>query len=214
MGPSKPVMSDPCDTNPAQRRPAAFSTISLTKGIAMHTHLFKDHLLAFGVAVTLGFAGAAGAQTPQPNPAPVIAQMQADHVELGVDNMDVMIDWYVRVLGFSVEKAWTVDELPGVRLAYLIHPSGWRVEFAAGVSGPRTPKAKDFAEAFQMRGLQHLAFRVTNVDAAVKAAVEQGASVLYPATDFPVGAERRVAFIQDPEGNLIEFAGPLAAAKR
>lgn len=35
-------------------------------------------------------------------------------------------------------------------------------------------------------------------------------ATFFPATDFPQGAERRVAFVKDPEGNVIEFAGPLA----
>lgn len=173
----------------------------------------RRHLLTAAAVLSPMFLFAPTAVRAAEPVAAVIAQMQADHVEIGVDDMDRMVDWYVRVLGFQVEKSWTVDELPGVRLTYLRHPSGWRMEFASGVTGPRTPRAADFGSAFQMRGMQHLCFRVADVDAAMAAVASRGVKAFFPATDFPVGAERRVAFIQDPEGNVIEFAGPLAGKR-
>jgi catechol 2,3-dioxygenase-like lactoylglutathione lyase family enzyme len=180
--------------------------------IATRAALTTTALSALAAAL-LTFSPPAAAQELRQIPA-VIAQMQADHVEVGVDDMDVMSRWYTRVLGFKVEKSWTVDELPGVRLAYLVHPSGWRMEFASGIKGPRTPKADDFGSAFQMRGFQHLCFRVSDVDAVMAEMTRQGVTAFFPATDFPVGAERRVSFIQDPEGNVIEFAGPLVGRSR
>ena len=167
--------------------------------------------LALGLSIASGSASAAsGSDTPSAAAtSEVIRSMQVDHVEIGVDDMETMIAWYSRVLGFRVEKRWTVDELPGVELAYLLHPSGWRVELASGISGPRTPRAADFGNAFQMRGYQHICFRVSSVDEAMAEMTRLGVPTFFPPTDFPVGAERRIAFVQDPEGNVIEFAGPL-----
>lgn len=39
---------------------------------------------------------------------------------------------------------------------------------------------------------------------------KRGVPAFVSATDYPKGAERRVAFVKDPEGNVIELAGPLA----
>lgn len=138
-----------------------------------------------------------------------LSEMIADHICFGVDDIDAMIDWYSRVLGFAVEKRWTVEELPGRELAYLIGANGFRIELISGGTGPRAPSGDSFAEHLSIRGANHLCFRVTDVDAAVASIEASGATAFYPPTDYPVGAERRIAFLKDVEGNVIEFAGPL-----
>lgn len=138
-----------------------------------------------------------------------IPSLHADHVCFGVDDMQNVIDWYDRVLGFRVEKRWTVAELPGRELAYLIGPDGFRIELISGGQGPRTPSGDTFADHLGVRGANHLCFRVTDVDAAVEAIEAAGVAPFFPPTDYPVGAERRIAFFKDIEGNVIEFAGPL-----
>ncbi|MBA3675908.1 MAG: VOC family protein [Sphingosinicella sp.] len=138
-----------------------------------------------------------------------LTTMAADHVCFGVDSMEAMIDWYGRVLGFTVEKRWTVAELPGRELAYIIGASGFRIELISGGTGPRSPSGDSFAEHLGVRGSNHLCFRVPDVDAAVAAVETAGVTPFFPPTDYPVGAERRIAFLKDIEGNVIEFAGPL-----
>lgn len=83
--------------------------------------------------------------------------MSADHVMLGVDDMNAMIAWYRDKLGFQVERAWTVDGLPGIQLAY-IGGHGFRIELIAGGRGPRTSDPASFDQHFRMRGFQHLCF--------------------------------------------------------
>lgn len=83
--------------------------------------------------------------------------MRVDHMMLGVDDMDRMPGWYQAALGFAVERAWTVEGLPGIRLAYLTG-HGFRLELIAGGNGPRTPVPASFPEHFTMRGFQHLCF--------------------------------------------------------
>jgi methylmalonyl-CoA/ethylmalonyl-CoA epimerase len=139
----------------------------------------------------------------------VLSTLRADHVCFGVDDMEGAIAWYGRVLGFQVEKRWTVTELPGRDLAYLIGPDGFRLELVSGGNGPRSPSGESFADHLGVRGANHLCFSVADVDAAVAAIEAEGVSPFFPATDYPVGAERRIAFFKDMEGNVIEFAGPL-----
>lgn len=138
-----------------------------------------------------------------------IPSLHADHVCFGVDSMQAVIDWYGRVLGFQVEKRWTVAELPGRELAYLIGPDGFRIELISGGQGPRPPSGDTFANHLGIRGANHLCFRVADVDAAVEAVEAADVAPFFPPTDYPVGAERRIAFFKDIEGNVIEFAGPL-----
>jgi catechol 2,3-dioxygenase-like lactoylglutathione lyase family enzyme len=144
-----------------------------------------------------------------PNPSAALATMVTDHVCFGVDDMEAMIGWYARVLDFAVEKRWTVAELPGRELAYLVGANGFRIELISGGAGPRGPSGDTFAEHLGVRGANHLCFRVTDVDAVVAAVEAAGATTFFPPTDYPVGAERRIAFLKDIEGNVIEFAGPL-----
>ncbi|MBX9649907.1 MAG: VOC family protein [Xanthobacteraceae bacterium] len=139
-----------------------------------------------------------------------IPSLRADHVCLGVDDMQSIIDWYGRVLGFRLEKRWTVTELPGRELAYIIGPDGFRIELISGGKGPRSPSGADFGEHLSVRGANHLCFHVDDVDEAVAAIETAGAEPFFPPTDYPVGAERRIAFFKDIEGNVIEFAGPLS----
>lgn len=138
-----------------------------------------------------------------------IPGLAADHICYGVDDMQAMIDWYAATLGFTVEKRWTVAELPGRELAYLIGAGGFRIELISGGDGPRSPSGNDFAEHLGVRGANHLCFRVANVDEAVAAIEAVGVTPFFPPTDYPIGAERRIAFFKDVEGNVIEFAGPL-----
>jgi catechol 2,3-dioxygenase-like lactoylglutathione lyase family enzyme len=128
------------------------------------------------------------------------ASARPDHVMLGVDDMEAMIAWYRDKLGYRVEKAWTVDGLPGIRLAYLIGHGGYRMELIAGGRGPRTPDPASFDQHFRMRGYQHACYWVDDVDAVMEELQGRGVAAFFPATDFPKGAERRVAFVKDPEG--------------
>lgn len=143
------------------------------------------------------------------SPLRTAASARPDHLMLGVDDMEAVIAWYRDKLGYEVEKAWTVDGLPGIRLAYLIGHGGYRMELIAGGHGPKTPDPASFDEHFRMRGYQHACYWVDDVDAVMAELKSRGVEAFFPATDFPVGAERRVAFVKDPEGNIIEFAGPL-----
>jgi catechol 2,3-dioxygenase-like lactoylglutathione lyase family enzyme len=175
--------------------------------------LRRTLLARTGAAASLAGLGAAPQATAQGAEGPAAGSgfrgMRADHVMLGVDDMDRMTTWYRDVLGFEVEKAWTVEGLPGIRLAYLTG-HGFRLELIAGGGGPRTPVPASFPEHFTMRGFQHLCFWVDDVDAAVAELERRGVPMFVPATDYPEGAERRVAFVKDPEGNVVELAGPLA----
>ncbi len=136
-----------------------------------------------------------------------LATITADHVFIGVDNYDVMKRWYIEKLDFNVDKEWTVDELPGMKLAYLCK-GNFRLELIGDDQGPRTPVPVDFVEHLKSKGFQHLAFRVDSVDAVMTELTRRGVDAFVPAASYE-NVGRRVSFIKDAEGNVIEFVQDL-----
>lgn len=140
----------------------------------------------------------------------VLESMTVDHMEIGVDDFDTMMRWYQDVLGFEIEAIWDVSSI-GATLSYL-KKNGFRIEFVKGGSGKLAAPPKDFADHFNRKGFQHLCFKVSSVDGAIAEAEAKGARVLsrgktYDLEGTPYG--RRVGFIVDPEGNVIEFGEAL-----
>lgn len=135
-------------------------------------------------------------------------KLVADHVCIGVSDLDKAIAWYQRVLGFDIDVKWTVPELPGFRLAY-IRKADFRIEMIdSGERESVEPAPMAFDEFLRVPGLSHICFRVDDVDAAMDAISAEGVSAELPPTDFPdVG--RRVAFFRDFDGNFLELAGPM-----
>ena len=148
---------------------------------------------------------------------PALGELRADHVSIHVRDFDGAMAWYREVLGFETEVAWSVGALGGKRLAYLAVPGGARIELVAASGGAGPDPAADFAEHFDRPGYGHLCFRVDDVDAAMVALAARGVPAFAAAATYPLDGtpyERRVAFVQDPEGNVVEFAGPLRKAPR
>ena len=127
-----------------------------------------------------------------------------DHVGLAVADLASAASWFCDVLGLVPELTLRVDALD-LSIEMLIHPvHGYRVELlhrpGSGADGkPATP-----AEAALREGYGHMAFDVTDLDGTYDRAVARGARPVMPPGPSP---ERgvRMAFVADPEGNLIEF---------
>lgn len=142
---------------------------------------------------------------------PADLTLHADHVCIGVPDLDAAIAWYERVLGFDVDMTWTVPELPGFRLAY-IRKGDFRIELIEGDDkSPEQVRAMEFADFLRLRGYSHLCFRVDDVDAAMDVVTQQGVAPELPPTDFPA-VGRRVAFFRDLNGHFVELAGPMKGA--
>jgi catechol 2,3-dioxygenase-like lactoylglutathione lyase family enzyme len=134
--------------------------------------------------------------------------MQADHVFIGVDDYEKIKHWYIEKLDFTVDLEWTVDELPGMKLGYL-RKDDFRIELIGDEQGSRIPIPTGFAEHLKNKGFQHLAFRVDSVNAVMAELETRGVDAFVPAASYP-NIGRRVSFIKDPEGNVIEFVEYLA----
>jgi methylmalonyl-CoA/ethylmalonyl-CoA epimerase len=138
--------------------------------------------------------------------------MQIDHVMISVPNYHETIKWYREKFDATIEKEWTVDELPDLQLAYLnVH--GFRIE-VVGTTQARVgmPNMSDFGEALRTTGVGHFCFRVDSVDDAISELNRRGVATFVEAADYPnIGV--RVGFIKDNNGNIIEFSGLMNSAR-
>ncbi|MEM8613254.1 MAG: VOC family protein, partial [Cyanobacteria bacterium P01_H01_bin.105] len=78
---------------------------------------------------------------------------------------------------------------------------------------PELESSGDFSERLQQPGLRHFAFLVEDVDAAIATLETQGVEIVLSPASFP-DSGRRVAFVEDNNGNLIEFLEELPLGER
>ena len=127
-----------------------------------------------------------------------------DHVGLVVADLAASASWYCDVFGLSRELTARVEALD-LSIEMLIHPGhGYRVELLHRPGAVPGAKPANPAEAALRHGYGHVAFDVTDLDAAYERAVARGARPVMPPGPSPE-AGVRMAFVADPEGNLIEL---------
>ncbi|HEX4703151.1 MAG TPA: methylmalonyl-CoA epimerase [Pseudonocardiaceae bacterium] len=132
-----------------------------------------------------------------------------DHVGIAVPDLDAAIEYYRAMFGLEVTHQ-EVNEEQGVREAMVRAPgdtgSGTAVQLLAPL-GPDSTIAR-FIDQFGP-GLQQLAYRVSDVDAATAALRAHGLRVLYPEARRGT-ANSRVNFVhpKDAGGVLIELVEP------
>ena len=138
--------------------------------------------------------------------------MQIDHVMISVPNYQETLQWYQDKFDATIEKEWTVDELPDLQLAYL-DVYGFRIE-VVGTTRSRSgmPDSKNFGEALRTTGIGHFCFQVDSVDNAIAQLNQKGVPTFVEAADYPnIGV--RVGFVKDNNGNTIEFSGSMNSAQ-
>ena len=166
--------------------------------------------IALGISMMLWLAASAtatGESSMRPDP---LAQIRAEHVMISTGDYDGTLAWYREILGFRVIHEWTVPDFADARLAYMAL-NGFVIEVVG------TPKAfqerqtpPDLGTALSDRGFGHLAFLAADVDAVAAELERRGVVLLVPPTSFPASG-RRLIFIRDNNGNMIEFLTPLSA---
>ena len=138
--------------------------------------------------------------------------IRIDHVMISVPNYQETLQWYQDKFDATIEKEWTVEELPDLQLAYL-NVRGFCIE-VVGTTQARSgmPDMTDFGEALRTTGVGHFCFRVDSVDDAISELNQKGVPTFIEAFDAPqVGV--RVGFVKDNNGNIIEFSGAMNSAR-
>ena len=102
------------------------------------------------------------------------------------------------------ELTLRVDALD-LSIEMLVHPVyGYRLELLHRPGSLAGRKPGTPGEAALREGYGHVAFDVTDLDGAYDRAVARGARPVMPPRPSPEPGVR-MAFVADPEGNLIEF---------
>jgi len=134
-----------------------------------------------------------------------------DHIGIAVPDLDEAISWYAATLGLTATHVETNEE-QGVREAMLSAPGaeqGAAIQLLAPLR-PDSPIGK-FLDR-NGPGIQQMAYRVTDIDAACAALRAKGVRLLY---DEPRRgtAGSRINFLhpKDAGGVLVELVEPAAA---
>jgi glyoxylase I family protein len=126
--------------------------------------------------------------------------MKFFHTALSVKNIVASRKFYESVFGFKLKTQGQRPEI-GVRFIVLTDESGGTIELFEH----NMPKSlKEDLMDFSNIGIKHIAFAVDDLESTIKAALENGAKIVWP---IQKGITvKRIAFISDPDDIPIEIA--------
>ena len=134
---------------------------------------------------------------------PSTARAVVDHAGVSVADLERSERFWREVLGFEMVEdrfAFPEHDLRGV---VLVNAQGARVElFERRDSVPTGPHHQ--IESTRRQGWFQFALAVPDIDATFAAVTAAGAEPTLPPTMAPDGVSL-VAFVRDPDGNLVEF---------
>jgi lactoylglutathione lyase/glyoxylase I family protein len=132
------------------------------------------------------------------------ASARVVHAALRVPDIEASKRWFVEKLDFRVEREWPVGDL---RYAWL-SPAGdnsLHVEIVGGNSPEPNPDFGTLDETLEYGGYHHVCIDVADLDRALEELGRRGVVTIgEPIAVTAIG--RRVAFVADPWGNLVELA--------
>jgi catechol 2,3-dioxygenase-like lactoylglutathione lyase family enzyme len=127
--------------------------------------------------------------------------MSLHHLGLSVADLDRAKAWYEEVLGLESEFDF---EFPGLRGSMMSSPDGYRLELLEREGSMDGLKGAQPDDALLTRGYGHFALEVSDLDALHDRLVAGGAGAVWDPRPSPEPGVR-MAFVHDPEGNLIEL---------
>ncbi|MFI9828837.1 VOC family protein [Streptomyces sp. NPDC051913] len=126
-----------------------------------------------------------------------------DHVGVNVRDLDAQTAWYKSAFGLKPVFEFHLEG-PGLSGVVLEHPHGWRLELLARPDSRPGLKAPDPITAVLTEGYGHFAVTTPELDPVHAALVAHGAGeAVAPGPSPEPGV--RMAWVTDPEGNLIEL---------
>jgi catechol 2,3-dioxygenase-like lactoylglutathione lyase family enzyme len=143
---------------------------------------------------------------PKANTSSPFADVRGHHVAVRVPDRAEALKWYVEKLDWRVVHLWPfADE----ELAYIAPPNDdtFMVELLAGGDpGPQAaPPYADLSESLRHAGYHHFCLIVENIDRSVAEFRKRGVNIVTEPFQLD-DISRKLAFIADPFGNLIELA--------
>lgn len=126
-----------------------------------------------------------------------------DHVGISVADIGKATEWYCSALDLREEFAFEIAP-HNFRGVMLVSPQGFRIELLERTGSQPGLQAPDPLTAALTLGYGHFALSVDDVDAAFRSLIEAGAAERMAPQPSPEPGGR-MAFVADPEGNLIEL---------
>jgi lactoylglutathione lyase/glyoxylase I family protein len=147
---------------------------------------------------------------PAQNPASPFASMKGHHVAVRVPDFEVAKRWYVEKLDFRVIHEWPYADQ---KLAYVgpATDDTFYVELLGDGEPKPIPKPvySDLGDSLRLAGYHHFCINVADMEATMAELRRRGVIIVTEPFELAV-INRRLAFIADPFGNLIELAQVLA----
>ncbi len=130
--------------------------------------------------------------------------MTLDHVGLSVADMDAQAAWYAAAFGLTPVEEGSIPHL-SVRIVFLVDPARtWALELLQREGSVPGARYRTAPESLLTQGFGHICLRVADVDRAFEELLAVGASPVMAPSPAPVPGVR-MAYVADPEGNLIEL---------
>ncbi len=142
---------------------------------------------------------------PPKNSASPFASFRGHHVGLRVKDFEAAVDWYVEKLDFRVLHSW---EGMDMLWAYLSPAAddAFHIEIMGGPGVEReAPVVDSVHESLTGTGLLHFCLEVEDVETALAELKDRGVAVTLPVVENP-DISRRLAFVRDPWGTMIELS--------
>lgn len=135
-----------------------------------------------------------------------------DHIGITVADLDAATAWYGAALGLRPDFDFALPQF-GFRASVLLAPGGYRIELIERTGSAPGPSPANPIEAAATRGFGHVCLDVEDVDAQFDALIALGAGERMSPRPSPEPGVR-MAYVADPEGNLIELIDRTAAGRR
>lgn len=143
-------------------------------------------------------------KTPPVNNNSPFSGMKGNHVALRVPDFEASKKWFTEKLDFRVIHEWPFGELSLAYLAPAADDHFW-IELLAGGNPADRPAYGGLNESLHRAGYHHFCINVDDMDATLAELRKRDVNIISEAFELEV-IGRRLAFIADPWGNLIELA--------
>ncbi|MGA2677720.1 MAG: VOC family protein [Sedimentisphaerales bacterium] len=128
--------------------------------------------------------------------------MNLHHIAYVCKNVEQKAEEFCQLLGYKIESSPVIDENQNVRILFLVHRDGSRLELLEPY-GPKSPVRKFLEKG---GGLYHLCFEVDDLEATLRQITSNNqAYIVKQSTAAPAIEARRVAFVVTARNDLIEF---------
>jgi catechol 2,3-dioxygenase-like lactoylglutathione lyase family enzyme len=132
--------------------------------------------------------------------------MRLHHAGISVPDLDRALEWYCSALGLTPGFRFEVPPI-GLRGAFALGTGGAGVELLEQAGAVPGASRLDPPSANAVHGYNHACFEVSDLDAVYARLVERGAAAVWAPRDSPEPGVR-MAYVTDPDGNLIELIQP------